>query len=277
MDAAIVSISHGNPCRIAASVAILRRSCAIVVTALVVLAAVLLVSRRIAGALSEHLPLATLAAMGIVTVLATVSVRRLNNQVAIRWMLSVALVLIALAVSLPGSSSLGLATLWLLVIGEEVWAWRARRERPVKRIDVAWRHSSLSDLPHNVNEPQASKIVGIVPIESPTIESVAANWSDAAATQHLKYFRSTGSVQSVEGWLRAEFVSGQRTAVVHVAFCPAFSRTPQVESEPLDGPDCEIHPTLTLPWGIRWEVKLSRAANQPTSVVLGFYANESET
>jgi hypothetical protein len=110
--------------------------------------------------------------------------------------------------------------------------------------------------------------------EPSTDESVLADWTNSNLTQQLNYRRSAGSL-SIDGWARADFAAGQRAATLHTAFCPAFSRAPQVESEPLDGPDCEIHPTLTLPWGVRWEVKLNRTAKEPTSVVLGFFAAEA--
>jgi hypothetical protein len=277
MDAAISTISLGRGFRPANLAIILRRSYAIAVTSLVVLAAVLLVSRRLAGALVEPLPVVMLAATGVVAAAAAASVRRLSGRFATRWLLSAAIVLIALALSLPGSSWLGLTVLWLLVVGEEVWTWRSRPIKPKNRIDVAWRHCSQNGSLQDAIQSQTSEDTEPVSVEPPSVKSDEPDWNDTTAMQRLKYARSADGVQSVEGWLRAEFSAGQRTAVVHAAFCPAFSRAPQVESEPLEGPDCEIRPTLTLPWGIRWEVKLSRAAKLPTSVVLGFFANESET
>ena len=72
----------------------------------------------------------------------------------------------------------------------------------------------------------------------------------------------------------ATFTTGQRTAIVHVAFCPPFAGVPQVEAESLDGPACDIRPTLVLPWGVRWECKLTDPATINMSVVLEFFAAE---
>ncbi len=76
------------------------------------------------------------------------------------------------------------------------------------------------------------------------------------------------------GLAAQNFVAGQRTAIVHVAFCPPFDQAPQVEAEPLDGPSCDIRSTLVLPWGVRWEVRLVEPAAEAASVVVEFFAAE---
>jgi hypothetical protein len=251
------------------------------VTSLFAVVAVVLLARRLTDALAQPLPTFGLVASGIVVVASAISIRMLDRQAATKWLLSVVLLLFAFSITLPGSSWLGLTVLWLAVVGEEIWTWQPRHERPPNHINVAWRHAVDSpDLPQ-LQQAAPTLSLSLVDetadaVEPSTNKSEPADWTNSKFTQQLNYSRD-GEGLSIEGWARAEFTAGQRTATLHTAFCPAFSRAPQVDSEPLDGPDCEIHPTLTLPWGVRWEVKLNRAAKEPTSVVLGFFASESET
>jgi hypothetical protein len=101
-------------------------------------------------------------------------------------------------------------------------------------------------------------------------------WQDTAVTQRLNYHRTESGRTSVDGWLRIGFVRDQRTAIAHVAFCPAFAHQPTVEAEPLDGPPCDVRSALVLPWGVRWEVRLDAPATEPTELVLGFLATGGE-
>jgi hypothetical protein len=294
MDAAIGSIPVGRaatPPLI--SSAAFQRGFAVFASSLLALVAAILVSRRIAGALVEPLSTIGLMATGTFVVAVAIAIRRWSQRTTVRCLLSGAVVLTAFAVSLPGSSWFGVTMLWLLVIGEEIWVRRPVHRKSANRIDVAWRHVGV-DLPKDSSHKEPT-IAGVQPPSGGLREDPAnwpssggslppaiddkheplSDWTNSTATQQLRYNRNLEGGMSVEGWLRAEFAAGQRTATVHAAFCPAFSALPQVEAEPLDGPDCDIRPMLTLPWGIRWDVKLDRAANEPTSVVLGFIAAET--
>jgi hypothetical protein len=170
--------------------------------------------------------------------------------------------LIAIALSLPGSSIFGLIVLWLTITGTELGLWRLNKDHSASK-------PALRSLP-------ASLVVA--PENEPLTENSwnASETLDAAATQKLIYRSSTDGKPCVQGWLRASFVADQRTAIIHTAFCPAFEQTPSVEAEPIDGPLCEVRPTLVLPWGVRWEVKLDSPATASTSVALEFIAQETD-
>jgi hypothetical protein len=96
------------------------------------------------------------------------------------------------------------------------------------------------------------------------------------AWQTLKYQRIDGAL-AIDGWLRVDFIAGQRTGIAHVAFCPAFLQAPAVEAEFEDGPACDIRASLVIPWGVKWEVKLDTTATEPTSVKFAFQAVECQT
>ena len=101
----------------------------------------------------------------------------------------------------------------------------------------------------------------------------AQSRSHASETQQLLYRRSPEGL-SVEGWLMVPFARDQRTANAHVAFCPAFQRSPVIQAEASSGASCAVRPSLIVPGGVRWEVKLDTPAAAETHVRLDFIATE---
>ncbi|MCC7087234.1 MAG: hypothetical protein IT427_19700 [Pirellulales bacterium] len=274
MEAATVNVTAGHSLGAAIPTALFRRWLVIGLTSLTALAAIVLATRRLEGALIEPLSAAVFIATGIAAVGATILARSLAPTVAQTWLLTVALVLLAWSLSLPHSSSVGLIVLWLAILGEETWAWKPQRIKPIRRIDVAWRHTLAGSPSRRAASPSFVEDEVVDPADVSSDESEPTDWADLGLQQRMNYRRSADGV-SIDGWLRAEFLAGQRTITLHAAFCPAFSRPPQVQFELLDGSDCEIRSTQILPWGIRWEVKLDRTAQESTTVVLGFFASES--
>ena len=86
--------------------------------------------------------------------------------------------------------------------------------------------------------------------ESPLIFDTLA--SDV--TQWLTRSQSAG-VEQIKGGIRVEFAAGQRDATIHLAFCPPFSRTPQVMTEDVDGASLEIRVAACFPFGARLTVR----------------------
>jgi hypothetical protein len=243
---------------------------------LLTFAALFLFVRRCAGALNEALPTTSLIGLTLSAALAAWAAQFLIRHSTAaqstsltnlsRWLPRATLPILALAVSLPGSSPLGLLIMWLTIIAVEVRSWR-RRPAQVPHHNLS--HAGIATPPKS-----------LVEIKQRTFDEppAASDWLDQSLAQRMVYRRSDSDENTiVEGWVRANFAAEQRTAIVHVAFCPPFARQPQVEAESLDGPEAEIRPTLVLPWGIRWEIKLATPAAEPLAVVLGFYAAQSES
>lgn len=240
---------------------------------LLALAAMFLLDRRLAGGLNAPLSASMLFGVGLSAAAAAWAVHLLivaghqshgaaSRAAIAKWLSILALPIIAAAVSLPASSSVGLVVLWLTVGGAEFGLWRMRR-------------TGRPGLPVLLRQPQPSPVATeIAPPTNGAPASSLLELHDKTATQKLIYRRDETNKLSVEGWLRADFVTEQRTAVVHIAFCPAFDQTPVVEAELADGPPCEIRPTLVLPWGVRWEVKLDSPATEPTTAAIEFIAQE---
>jgi hypothetical protein len=238
--------------------------------------ALFLMTRRCAGALSEPLPALLLIAVGMVMTAITCAVHLLEqgadeNQLAILWSTApefltiVALPLFAAAITLPGSTWPGITLLWVTVGCAELGLLVLRRNRrfqtslPEGAVEKPWHGSSLIDQTSSFNDKEHTWL---------TEDELAS------PTQKLVYRLTPEGICVVEGWLQTNFLPGQRTAVVHVAFCPAFRETPIVEAELQDGPAGEIRPTLVLPWGVRWEVKLELAAVEPITVSIEFFGSD---
>ena len=71
------------------------------------------------------------------------------------------------------------------------------------------------------------------------------------------------------------FTAGQRTAAVHIAFCPAFAQRPNVDTELSGDLGGTAQPTQVLPWGVRFEVKLDSPVIEAATMLLEFVATES--
>lgn len=172
-------------------------------------------------------------------------------------------------------SSLGLL---LLAVG---CCWPANRLSdwliwlPLLVADQFWRHSFFHG-----GRPRASRSAGheaIAPAhfltdrkpDSPSASELA---SDEQIIQQLHRVRNTSGQEMVFGTLRADFGAGQRTTTVHVGFCPPLSHRPQVEAEPLDGPDAVVKVVQTLPHGARLDVRLATPATEACQVQVDFAA-----
>ena len=93
--------------------------------------------------------------------------------------------------------------------------------------------------------------------------------------QQLTRRHAADGSEDLSGWLRMPFAPGQRTASLHVAFCPPFARTPEVSAQQLDGPAVRIKTGQLLPYGVRLDLKLSAAAEMPSGVLLRFSARSA--
>ena len=90
--------------------------------------------------------------------------------------------------------------------------------------------------------------------------------------QRLTLSQDADGSQRLSGWLRLRLEAGQRSGVVHVAFCPPFFQTPELSLEQLDGPAARIRTAQLLPHGVRLEVKLAAAAGDAAACSCGFTA-----
>ena len=169
----------------------------------------------------------------------------------------------------------GLLPFWAIVAGEEVWAWatvlRGGRRRPQPASEpCAALAQSIRRNGFRRRRPRWDCAHG----DEPPGEKVEADTVPPAENvmQKLTLSQDADGSQRLSGWVRLRLEAGQRSGVVHVAFCPPFVQTPEWSLEQLDGPAARIRTAQLLPHGVRLEVKLAAAASDAASVLVRFTA-----
>jgi len=243
----------------------LARQGACVLLALVVGAALLLGLRRFTGALERPLAPATLFAVGLALVIAVlvtrlIAARRFSPRAlqTIDIVASVALLLAALSLSLPGASTVGLALFWGALVGTEAAAWSPWRQRIVGRIA---QNLEPGDEPEVPAESERSNLDCTTADECPGL------------LQRIVRTRTPEGLDTLSGWLGVELAAGQRSATAHVAFCPPFARAPQIEISADSETNARVKVAQVLAYGARFDVKLSVPATEPQTLPLRFTAS----
>lgn len=259
--------------------------------ALLVFAAVVLWWRRLVGALVNPLePVVLLGAA--VTVSAAAAAIRLGvlDKLApagqpsgrtrfaryLPWTVSASVVAIGVALSLRDTSLWGLVLFWTILTGEELWGWTPRRPLgpPPLGAPPLGAHVAAPPAVSPRREP-ATPISLPRPSDSPfpAVDECDMDAVDSPdVLQQLTRRRTADGGEILSGWLRVPLAANQRTANVHVAFCPPFPRNPQVAVDQLGGPAARIKKVQVLPYGTRLDLKLAEHSDMPGSVVLQFSA-----
>jgi hypothetical protein len=230
--------------------------------ALLLAVALLLLARRVSGALTVPLGPAVLLAAGVGAA-ATVALFRVGWRT--RWAAdfspaallpvegaaSAVLLSFALTLSLPGSGLLGLTLLWSPLVVEELLAWRRAWAAPAQ----------AAAMPAVVNpQPRCD--------EAHDEQALPAD----EVLQQLTRSTSAEGVEQWHGWLRLPLVVGQRSGALHVAFCPPLGGMPEIEFEQIDGPEARLKLAQAATFGARIEVKLVEPVDEPASVLVQFVA-----
>ncbi len=280
-------ISNTAADRLDRSAAEIGRCSVGVLLGLLCLTALMVVWRRAAGALSHPLPSVALIAVGVTIAAVAVGIRligrfqsptesppiALNSRTPSIAILTTASVLaLGVALSLPGTTVGGLAAFWAVLIIEEFWAWRPNALRLLRRGSAAPRPVRFDRAErHSPHQPLAG--TSLAP-SSPETAFDSSAIPPGDVLQQLTRSLSNDGIEQLAGWLRMPFSVGQRTASVHVAFCPPFSKTPELSVEQLDGPTARIKTAQLLPHGARLDLKLATTAEEPSAVLLKFSARE---
>jgi hypothetical protein len=231
-------------------------------------AAVFIAWRRLAGALESPLPpaglLVTALLLAVLAAIAHASASRRANI-----LVSVAVLGIAGALAVPGVSLLVLIGYWTVIFSEECWAWRGLLQYRKKTGTGAATYAE----PVPVFIRPGPPALAHEPFDagSEVVEEEVAE-PDADVLQQLTLRATRDGGQELSGWLRAALVPGQRTGSLHVAFCPAFDRAPQVQAEVVAGPKCSVKPVEVLPYGARLDFKLAASAAHDDSLLIWFFA-----
>ena len=255
---------------------------------LLLAAALALFWRRCAGALQTPLPTAMLVSVGLATAALALGLRvawrELPDNAArplsamANLLPSVALLVLGLSlISVPGTALGAQIVFWGLLIAEEIVAWQPvwRLRQRQRRSDEQTRPTpeEISNKPPEAPAPPQSTAQRASP--SPEADVWSTDTPAGQVTQQLLRCRAASGAERISGRVRASFAAGQRTANVHVAFCPPLEKTPRFDVEQIDGPKARIKTAQLLPHGVRLDLKLSTATDDPVDVVLEFAAEGS--
>ncbi len=248
---------HSSP----TSVVLIRGTVLSAVGSLCVVGTLLLV-RRLQGGLTQPLAAGTLSLVVGVLLLGGCGLIRSRDRCGslfattywrwLPWIFWVASLLLVATLSLPGTSFAGLGLLWLAAVALTAYLGVAE-----------YRSSAPAD-------DSSGQLLG-----EQTEESLPETEFPAGVQQELLRRVDPTIGVIIEGRMRAEFAVGQRTASVHVAFCPPLSSVPAVSVEQMNGPAATAKVGLVLGHGARIDVRLEQPAKYRTDVVLAVYAQES--
>lgn len=210
-----------------------------------------LLVRRLGGYLSEPLPAIGLLAFtflltAISACMRSIAIGGQDRRLALAASLAGWLPA-AIAVSLPGTAPGALAVAWLVLIAGEgagLFSPGLMVARRAPRVEIA---------------PAA--------IEEPIDETLPL----AAEVEQEQTRATRDGIDSLVGRIRARFAAGQKTQVLHVAFCPPFSGEPETEIELLDGDEAQVASSQAYSYGLRIELR-RRIASRGGEVVVGFSA-----
>jgi len=235
------------------------RRCAILtaLTALLGLGA-LTVARRYAGALTAPLPAPQLVALAAVAGTISIGARTLwrlpgDADIArdsfallsfVRNGGTLAIVLLAVGSTHPPERTAPWL-LWLGVLVADRWSAHTYLRRPARAGG------------------------------SSRTERAEASADEACTVQRIVRTRDAAGDEAIRGTLRADFVTGQRHATLHVGFCPPLVALPEVHAEPTDGPGATVKIVHAFAHGARLEVRLDRAAAAPCHVHIDIAAAAS--
>jgi hypothetical protein len=192
--------------------------------------------------------------------------------------LTVGLLGLAAAVSLPQSPVLPVAALWLVIVACEGTTWFLRLRSDWTRrgaSDPLGSDSPPCDAPTLGDADQGHGDVSLRP-GSTAVSEDEESWETLPAEVSQRITRATDEDgrELVYGIVRCEFAPQQRQQNVHLAFCPPLALRPQLSVDQVDGPTASIRSTVIETFGAGIEIKLKAARSVPTSVQIQFYACE---
>lgn len=244
-----------------------RKSLALIIVAgisLMISVGLLLVARRLGGAFSADLPRSMLFLTAAISGAIATSSRLVWRQLYpldlekpnsstwsdqfVGWGSSLVPLLMMMGCCFPGAQ----LSDWL------IWL-------PLLACDQLWRQNFFDG-----GYPEYQ--IGIVPSASPTSTIGTAPADPADCTQQVYRVREADGQEAIYATLQVDFQTGQRHATAYVGFCPPLPYRPVIEADPYEGPQAELKIVQALSHGARIDLKLARATDCPTQVLVDLAA-----
>jgi len=228
----------------------------------------LLVARRLAGALSLDLaiwPLTiTLLAAAVFILGGRAAWRHFgvvtakDLELAFAWAGTAAILLLSIGCAWPSTESFA----WVMALPLLVFDHFSR---------VAFLNTRNSSRGVHPRGPSGETVAtSDVPPLTPPFEE---GESEGAPLQQLTRVRNAEGIESIHGTLTADISAGQRHATLHVGFCPPLEGSPTIEVEVVDGPDATVKVVQAFAHGARFELRLAEPADEECRVAIEFAAS----
>jgi hypothetical protein len=251
----------------------LAHALAVATAAMLLLLGLWLLTRRINGQLQHPLGVLPLAVVAT-TLVALVALVRIawgpastfhakSRRSLLVWaMPTLAILMFAWALSISGTGPGKLAMFWSVLIGAEgAWWW------------VAFRQIRRRTADRSPGDEQASIVSDRAPLDPPAEQ---ADEDEEAIPpdvyQQLTRRLAAQEQDTVSGLLRAKLEPQERSASLHVAFCPPMLRLPDVTVVQLSGPRARIKPGEVQPFGVRFDLRLAGLSETVEDVLIHFEA-----
>ena len=214
-----------------------------------------LLLRRIQGELTAPASFALLATTGcFLAVWLTVSFWR--TRILPEFGISVsfgvlASIVIASAISIPGSSVFGVIILWT----------------PILTMAGFFSWTQISGLRSEAEVDANSSQESVPLLHEEEIETL-----DPSIRQSVTRSVDEDGAEVICGKVRCEFEPNERVQNVHIGFCPVLDAEPEVFAEIADGSEADVSIGQILCTGVRFDVKMHHPVTDGTSVLIEFYA-----
>lgn len=266
-------------------------------TAFLLLAtAALLLVRRVSGALQAPLPGfclpmlgalfgALIAAAGWIegrfcTTRVDSGIESLRRWPYSRLLLSGAILVAGVAVSLPEASVTALFGFWTLAFVGAIAAWC--RLPTWSKADIRHRDEANKTATERLGASSpdpAGFAAGFVGIDCEGDEEGEEDVeSEQLLPEHVSQrvvrARDERDAEVVFGTVRCSFAPGQRQQSIHLAFCPPLQKLAQLATDQVAGPAVQIKTVTAETFGVGLEAKLASPSKEPTEVQIQFFAFE---
>jgi hypothetical protein len=281
MNAHVAAPEHAVSHRFRPALTGLLQSVLVTGSAMLWFVAVWMLVRRLTGQLHQPLGFLPLLILGVVLVSISALLRlgwravapnqpRLSHLVAFVAPLP-ALSMLAVAVSMTGTSTSALFVFWgMLFVSEVLWwffAWQRDWIGPPTIVERTSEASVAESAPEVVDQNEAS---GELPSDAELGEVDTGDWLAEGMTQQLTRIDAADGTQTVEGVLRSQFAPGERSRSLHVAFCPPLQSCPVTTVTQMSGPRCHIKAADVQTYGVRFDVRLASSSDLAEEVMLHF-------
>ncbi len=240
---------------------------------LVTLLCVLVVVRRIGGTIEAALHPVTLLLVAVLLILVArgfriawekcfPEVEGITNLVVQSAIPLVCIVSIAASLSLPGTPTWGLLVLWVvIVIGEALW-WFSQRHVIAETRNRGFASREIRQVSNDMPASGSDR--------RNTAATALPAQLDPDVTQHITRSRNKHGIEVISGFLRAEFLPGEQTRNLHVAFCPPLDYPPRVTTKAIDGADVSLKVGQAEIFGLRLELRRTTNLSQRRLVLTSF-------